>query len=376
MAHIAVFDPQQHCVDEQHYRRVFGSHPLLSESMRIGMLAPVWYTVPPAGYGGVELVVGVLADGLVDRGHEVTLFASGGSRTKAQLSSPFATPPDPALLGNVWFDAAHTLSAYLERGRFDVMHDHSGIVGPAMGSLLGAPPAIVHTLHGPWTEPARRFYALVDERVDLVAISNAQRSDNPGLRYAATVNNGIDLSAYPFVERKDEFLIYIGRANPEKGPAVAIEVARRAGLPLVMIVKKNEPFEIAYWDEIVAPLLHDGVELLEDVSHDVKTDLLGRARAMVFPIQWSEPFGLVMVEAMACGTPVVACPWGAAVELVADGETGFLRNSPDDLADAVLRSAEISPRACRARVAERFSDVAMIGGYEQVYERAVASRIS
>jgi hypothetical protein len=141
-----------------------------------------------------------------------------------------------------------------------------------------------------------------------------------------------------------------------------------------MIVKRNEPFEFAYWDEMVAPLLHDGVEVFEDVSHDVKTDLLGRARAMLFPIQWPEPFGLVMVEAMACGTPVVACPAGAAVELVADGETGFLRDAPDDLAEAVLRAAELSPRACRARVAERFSDVAMIEGYERVYEQAVASR--
>jgi glycosyltransferase involved in cell wall biosynthesis len=341
--------------------------------MRIGMLAPVWYTIPPAGYGGVELVVALLADGLVDRGHDVTLFASGGSTTKATLSSSFTSPPDPALLGNVWFEAAHALSAYLDRDRFDIVHDHSGIVGPAMGSLPGGSSPVVHTLHGPWTEPTRHFYSLVHEHVSLVAISETQRADNPGLHYAATVHNGINLDAYPFLEHKDEFLIYIGRANPDKGPAVAIEVARRAGLELVMIVKKNQPFELAYWDEIVAPLLHPGVEVLEDVSHQEKADLLSRARAMLFPIQWAEPFGLVMVEAMACGTPVVACPAGAAVEIVADGETGFLRDSHDDLAAAVHRVAELSPDACRNRAAARFSAATMVDGYERVYERAIAT---
>src|SRR5207245_148667 len=168
--------------------------------MRIAQIAPPWFAVPPSGYGGIELVVALLADGLTEQGHDVTLFASGGSQTKATLVSPMADPPDPALLGNPWFDAYHALSAYLAIG--------------------------------------------------------------------------------------DEF-------------------DRRAGLPLAMVIKKNEPFERAYWDEIVAPLLNDEVEVYEAISHEQKTDLLGRARAMVFPIQWPEPFGLVMAEAMACGTPVV-----------------------------------------------------------------------
>jgi glycosyltransferase involved in cell wall biosynthesis len=338
--------------------------------VRIAEIAPPWFTVPPSGYGGIELVVSLLADNLEARGHDVTLVASAGSVTTAKLVSPLEHVPDPALLGNVWYDVCHALSAYMDAGEsFDVIHDHSGIVGPALGALLGGRPPVVHTLHGPWTEPGRRYYSLLQDKIHLVAISEAQRSDFPELHYAATVHNGIDLDTYPYREDKDDYLVYIGRANPDKGPVQAIEVARGAGLPLKMLVKRNEPFELAYWDEAVAPKLHDEVEVFERVSHDVKSDLLSHARAMVFPIQWPEPFGLVMIEAMACGTPVVACPRGAATEIVSEGETGFLRSSIDDLVAAVERVGECSSAACRARVAERFSTHAMVSGYEQVFER-------
>jgi glycosyltransferase involved in cell wall biosynthesis len=232
----------------------------------------------------------------------------------------------------------------------------------------------VHTLHGPWTESARRFYALVHERIHLVAISNTQRQDNDKLRYAGMVYNGIDLAAYPFRAQKEDFLVYVGRANPDKGPARAIEVARRAGLPLAMIVKKAEPFERSYWDEMVVPLLTDDVDVYEAVAPDVKADLLARARAMVFPIDWPEPFGLVMVEAMACGTPVVARPAGAAVEIIVDGETGFLRESIDDLAHAVQEVDRCDPAACRSRVEQHFSADRMVDGYERLFERIVSGR--
>ena len=340
--------------------------------MRIAEIAPPWFTVPPSGYGGIELVVSLLADNLSARGHDVTLFASAGSVTPAKLVSPLETVPDPALLGNVWFDVCHAFSAYLDAGNsFDVIHDHSGIVGPALGALLDGRPPVVHTLHGPWTEPARRYYSLLQDKIHLVAISEAQRGDFPDLQYAATVHNGIELDTYPFREDKDDYLVYIGRATPDKGPVQAIEVAREAGLPLKMLVKRNEPFELAYWDETVAPKLHDEVEVFERVSHAVKADLLARARAMVFPIQWPEPFGLVMIEAMACGTPVVACPRGAATEIVADGETGFLRSSVEELVEAVGRVGECSSKMCRERVTENFSTGAMVTGYEQVFETVV-----
>lgn len=338
-------------------------------SVRIAEIAPPWYAVPPAGYGGIELVVALLTDRLAERGHDVTLFASGGSHTKATLVTPLLDPPDPALLGNTWYDAFHAASAYLDLAdNFDVVHDHSGIVGPALGAMGRGRPPVVHTLHGPWTEPSRKLYGLLADYVHLVAISDAQRADNPDIRYAGVVHNGIDLDLYPLVEEKDDFLVYIGRANPDKGPTLAIEVARRAGLPLAMVVKKNEPFERAYWDEIVAPLLHDEVEVYEAIPHERKVDLLGRARAMVFPIQWPEPFGLVMVESMACGTPVVACPAGAAVELVDEGVTGYLRESIDGLVQAVAEVGRCSPVVCRERVSHNFSADAMVAAYERLYE--------
>ena len=277
--------------------------------MQIAMVAPVWFPVPPAGYGGIELVVSLLADGLVDAGHDVTLFASGGSRTKARLVSPMAEPPDPRQLGNPWYDAFHSLTAYLQVEGFDVVHDHAGVVGPVCGAMLRGRPPVVHTLHGPWTEETRLFYSAASQYVHLIAISDAQRALNTDVPYLGTVYNGIDLHAYPYREDKDDFLVYIGRANPDKGPAEAINIARRAGLPLQMILKRSEPPEREYFEKTIAPMLASDVEVHENVSHETKVDLLGRACAMIFPIRWPEPFGLVMVEAMACGTPVVTTNW-------------------------------------------------------------------
>jgi glycosyltransferase involved in cell wall biosynthesis len=337
--------------------------------MRIAIIAPVWFPVPPSGYGGIELVVSLLADGLVDAGHDVTLFAAGGSRTKAALVTPMAEPPDPRELGNPWFDAFHALSSYLQVDGFDVVHDHAGIVGPVCGAMLRGEPPVVHTLHGPWTAQNRLLYDVVARHVHLVAISDAQRADNPDVHYAGTVFNGIDLDAYPYRENKEDFLVYIGRANPDKGPAEAITIARRAGMPLHMILKRSEPPEREYFEQTIAPLLASDIELYENVSHETKAELLGRACAMVFPIRWPEPFGLVMVEAMACGTPVVTTNWGAAPELVEDGVTGIRRDGEDDLVAAVAAARDLAPAACRARVEAQFSAAAMVRGYESVYEQ-------
>jgi glycosyltransferase involved in cell wall biosynthesis len=341
--------------------------------MRVAVVAPVWFPVPPVGYGGIELVVALLADGLVDAGHEVTLFASGGSRSKAEIVSPMPDPPDPRELGNTWYDGFHALSAYLQVGDFDVVHDHAGIVGPICGAMLQGDPPVVHTLHGPWTPQTRLFYGLVGHHVHLVAISEAQRADNPEVPYVGTVYNGIDLDTYPFRERKEDVLVYIGRSNPDKGPKEAITIARRAGLPLQMILKRSETPEREYFEHEIEPLLASDIELFENVSHEDKVEMLGRACAMVFPIRWPEPFGLVMVEAMACGTPVVTTNWGAAPELVADGITGFRRDGEDDLVAAVGAARTLSPARSRARVEELFSAQAMVRGYEAVYKRVTGS---
>ena len=208
----------------------------------------------------------------------------------------------------------------------------------------------------------------------LVAISDAQRADNTDVPYLGTVHNGIDLDAYPYREKKDDFLVYIGRANPDKGPKEAITIARRAGLPLQMILKRSEPPEREYFEHEIEPLLASDIELHENVSHEMKVDLLGRARAMIFPIRWPEPFGLVMVEAMACGTPVVTTNWGAAPELVDDGVTGFRRDGDDDLVEAIGAARALSPRPPAASGSRScFSGAAMVRGYEARLRQAPRS---
>ena len=339
--------------------------------MQIAVVAPVWFPVPPTGYGGIELVVSLLADGLVESGHDVTLFASGGSVTKAHLISPMPEPPDPRELGNAWYDGYHALTAYMQVDGFDVVHDHAGIVGPICGAMRNGDPPVVHTLHGPWTPQTRLFYSKAGLHVHLVAISDAQRADNTDIPYIGTVHNGVDLSSYPFRENKDDVLVYIGRANPDKGPKEAINIARRAGLPLQMLLKRSEQPEREYFEHEIEPLLASDIELYENVSHEKKVDMLARACAMIFPIRWPEPFGLVMVEAMACGTPVVTTNWGAAPELIDDGVTGFRRDGDDDLVTAIGAARGLDPAACRRRVEERFSAQAMVRGYEAVYQRAI-----
>jgi glycosyltransferase involved in cell wall biosynthesis len=336
--------------------------------LRIALIAPPWIPVPPPGYGGTERVIALLADGLVARGHEVTLFAAAGSRTAARLVTPLESPPD-YIGSSPDDDIFHTLAAFLDAidvGQFDVIHDHTAL-GPAFGALLTAGPPVVHTLHGPWTPAARRKLGLVDERVHLVAISQAQRRANPRVRYAGVVHNGVDLDAHPFQAKKEDFLVFVGRINPEKGPEVAIDVARAAGLPLTMIVKRSEPIEWEHWYEVVVPRLDDDITVIEQPSQAVKVDIVGRARATLCPINWPEPFGLVLAESLACGTPVITRPLGAAPEIVVDGVTGFCCDTVEEMAEAVVEAKALSPEACRAHIEEHFSGAAMVRGYERVY---------
>lgn len=340
--------------------------------MKILEIAPPWFAVPPTGYGGIEWVVALLADGLAERGHDVTLFASAGSKTKAKLETVFDPPPGGPNLGKIYYDLVHAVSAYKRANEFDIVHDHSGIVGPAIGAFHGKP--IVHTLHGPWTPEAKHIYKTLVPPLNVVAISNAQRGFFDEIPYAGTVYNGVALELHPFREKKEDFLLFLGRVNKEKGPELAVEVAKRTGKKLVMAVKMSEDFEQAYWRDVVEPKLTGDEEIIGEISVQEKADLLGRAKGVLFPIQWPEPFGLVMAEANACGTPVISFANGAAPEVIADGVSGFLINSLDEMVDAVSRLDEIDPSACRKHVEESFSAESMTAGYEEVFERVLKKR--
>ncbi len=342
--------------------------------MRIAEVAPPWLAVPPGGYGGIEWVVALLADGLAERGHDVTLFATGDSRTRARLEYVFETAPGPRAINDILLDTTHTLFAFRDPSRFDLLHLHAPFSMLAAAAASGVP--AVHTLHGSFTPEMRRLYGQVADRVWFVAISEAQRREMPELRYGGVVHNGIDLDLYPLREEKEDFVLFLGRAAPDKGLRRAVLAAREAGVRLVAALKIAHPEEEVEWEQRVKPILPDDAEVLGEVTHEQKADLLSRARAVLFPIDWPEPFGLVMAEAMACGTPVIATPRGSVPEVVADGETGFVvsvENYPEEAARILHgRIREIDPRACRERVARLFSKEAMVAGYEVVFERVLA----
>lgn len=342
--------------------------------MRILQIAPPWFAVPPSGYGGIERVVANLADGLVAAGHDVTLLASGGSRTTARLWTVFDEPPTRAL-GCPAHEITHWLRAHAARDEFDVIHDHSSIVGAAVAAVGGGPP-VVHTMHGPWEPHIAAAYRALPPGLHIAALSADHARRAPRGLAVEVVHNGIDLTRFPFRGTPDRqgYLAFVGRANQDKGPEVAIHVARRTGRPLRMALKVNEPAEFRYFDEVLRPLLTDGdVDLVLNGSAAESAALLGGAVATLTPLAWDEPFGLVLAESMACGTPVVAFDRGAAAEIIEDGATGFLvaPGDADGLCTAVGKVDGLDRAACRRRVADHFSASAMVSRYAALYARLI-----
>jgi len=333
------------------------------------MVAPPYYPVPPQAYGGTEAVVAGLVDRLVSRGHHVTLFAAGPRGTTAQEFVRTSERTLSARLGEAIpevVNAARVLGLLRSR-TVDLVHDHT-VAGPLTAPSRAAPTLV--TVHGSIAELAD-LYRPLTPTVGLVAISHAQRASEPGLAWEATVPNGIDVASFPFREHKDDYVLFLGRFHPQKAPHLAIEAARRAGVRIILAGKRTEPVEDEYYRTKVAPLLgRDAVDV--GVADGVlKRRLLAGARCLVFPIRWDEPFGLVMVEAMACGTPVVALSHGSAPEVVAHGRTGFVVERPEQLARAIEDCERLEAADCRRRVSEHFSLDAMAAGYERAYRRVL-----
>jgi glycosyltransferase involved in cell wall biosynthesis len=346
-----------------------------ARSLRIAMLAPPWISVPPPGYGGVESVVGTLTEALVARGHEVTLFCAPGSVSSATVVTPLKES-HPDEIERSLYEADHVGRAFdridLAAGgdRFDVIHDHCGFTALAMAGRVDTP--LVHTLHGQFTAETAAFYAHHGHKAALVGISRAQLSSAPpdsGL--VNSIPNPIDLRAWPLQERKGDYLLWVGRMTPEKGPHRAIAVARAIDVPLVL-AGVIQPGQHAFFDREVAPHL-DGtrVRFVGEVGGSVKQALFASARGLLMPIRWAEPFGMVMLEALACGTPVIAFAEGAARELVTDGRTGFLVDNEHEMAEAVGYLPRIHSRDCRDWVGRHCDREVVAAAYERVY-RSVA----
>jgi len=347
--------------------------------LNIAMLAPPWISVPPPGYGGVESVVGALTEALVARGHSVTLFCAPGSVSNARVV-PLLDASHADEIERSLYEVDHVSRAFEEIDRaalidgFDVIHDHCGFTALAMADRIATP--MVHTLHGPFTTATAAFYARHAHKAALVSISRAQLSSAPPqLAAAATIPNPIDLRGWPLRERKDDFLLWVGRMTPEKGPQRAVVAARAAGLPLVL-AGVVQPGQRGFFEREIAPHV-DGhsVRFVGEIEGSFKRSLFARARGLLMPIRWEEPFGMVMVEAMASGTPVIAFPEGAARELVVDGRTGFLVEDEEAMAAAVAHLPDIDPRDCRRWVARHCDVDATAAAYEQTY-RAVAGERS
>jgi glycosyltransferase involved in cell wall biosynthesis len=345
-----------------------------ADSLRIAVVAPPWFRVPPAGYGGVESMCGELVNGLVARGHDVTLIGAGDSGTRARRFVATYDEPPSSRLGEPLPEVLHAARAaeVLATLDVDVVHDHT-LAGPLLARGRRVPTVV--TMHGPVTGEPGRYYRALGHTADLVAISRSQRESAPDLPWVATVYNAVDVTTFPYRSEKDDFALFLGRLHPDKGAHMAIDAAREAGLPIVVAGKCTEKVETEYRRAQVEPRMGPDVTFFGSADAAQKRDLLSRAAVLLFPIQWAEPFGMVMIEAMACGTPVVTLRRGAAPEVVEDGVTGVVCDDPSELAAAVATARSLSPAACREHVRRTFGVATMVAGYETAYRRSIAARL-
>jgi glycosyltransferase involved in cell wall biosynthesis len=339
--------------------------------MRIGMISPISWRTPPDGYGPWELVVSCITEELVAMGHDVTLFATADSITKAKLHAvcPKALRPNPELDSSM-YETMHLGEAFEMADQFDIIHNHLHYHGLAFSGLVKTP--VVSTLHGAaWVKSAHPIFLKYKDS-NYVSLSNAERTLLPELNYVATVYNGMRLDEFPLETEKDDFLLFAGRLSPEKGPDLAVQLAKMTGRRLLMAGMIEDQHK-AFYDEKVAPLV-DGkqIEYLGMLDQRELAKYYRKAAAVLFLISWCEPCSLVAIETQASGTPIIGTNWGCIPEIVEDGKTGFLVDTVEKAAQAVEKLTQIDPRECRARAERMFSAPVMAKGYVDVYNRILA----
>ncbi|MEX2015789.1 MAG: glycosyltransferase family 4 protein [Candidatus Hydrogenedentales bacterium] len=344
--------------------------------MRIAQVAPLYESVPPQGYGGTERVVANITEELVCQGHEVTLFASADSVTSAELRpmSPRSLRLDADCIDQLAHHVYMMEQVIKDSGDFDLIHNHVDYLIFPLARRCRVP--VVTTLHGrldiPDLVPVYREFS----EQAVVSISDSQRTPLPFANWVGTVYHGLPVDEYRFHEGPGDYLAFLGRISPEKRCDWAIEIATRAGMPL-KIAAKVDKTDRDYFEAEIKPLLEQpGVEFLGEVGGREKSEFLGNAQALLFPIDWPEPFGLVMIEAMACGTPVIARRRGSVPEVVTHGETGFIIDDVDEGVRAVQAIAGLDRRACRAGFEKRFTAPRMAGDYVRIYEQMAPQEMS
>ena len=333
--------------------------------MRIAIVAPPWLPVPPPSYGGTEVVLDGLARGLVDLGHEVLLIGHPDSTCPVKKAS-VVPASDARPMGRAVSELEHAIGAYERAAEYDVISDHT-TAGPLV-ALTNPSPPVVATNHNPFGRGREAIYRKAIDRVALVAISHSHASTTT-LPVAAVIHHGIDADTFAEGDGGGGYLATLTRMTPDKGVHRAADLARRAGVALRIAAKVRTDQEQQYFDDLVRPLLGDGVEFIGEVDATGKRELLTGAVALLNPTEWAEPFGMTMLEAMASGTPVVGTPRGAAPEIVEHGVTGFLGDTDDELIEGIRRAGELDRHACRRSVQERFSIRGMCMGYVRAYER-------
>jgi glycosyltransferase involved in cell wall biosynthesis len=336
--------------------------------MRIAVIAPPWLPVPPPAYGGTETVLDLLCRGLAGAGHETVLFTTGESACPVARAWVYDEAQTPRI-GDTATELRHVLHAYDGAGAFDVIHDHT-LAGPVLAAARGDL-AVVTTNHGPFDAQLSPIYRRVADTVPVIAISAAQAASAGDVPIAAVIHHAVEPHRFAVGTGSGDYVLFLGRMAPSKGAHLAARAAREAGVRLLLAAKMREPAEHEYFDAAVRPLLGDGVEYVGEVGADEKVALLGAARALLNPIQWQEPFGMVMIEALACATPVIALARGAAPEIVDHGVTGFLCDGPRELAGALGAVDALDRQACRRAVEERFAPPRFLRQHLEVYQRSI-----
>jgi len=336
--------------------------------VRILIVAPPWVAVPPPAYGGTETVLDTLARGIQKAGHEVLLFTTGDSTCDVPRASIWPEAIGVGV-GGAATEMRHVIHAYRNALDVDLVHDHT-LVGPVYADRFDGLP-VVTTNHGPFESELGDYYRAIGDRTPVIAISHHQASTARGIPVAAVIHHGVDCDRFPPGQGDGGYALFLGRMCPEKGIDGAIRAARKAGVPLRIAAKMTEASEQLYFERRIKPLLGGDVEYVGEVGGAEKLELLGGAMCLLNPIAWPEPFGMVMVEALACGTPVVVTPRGAAPEIVDDGVTGFVCTGTEALARAVIASADLDRSQCRRAVADRFSAARMVGAHLDLYDSIV-----